>query len=51
VGEALRSNDMRDKLAAAGLEAQPGSAADMAAYLQREVAKWGKIVKDTGVTQ
>ena len=51
VGDALRSNDMRDKLAAAGLEAQPGSAADMAAYLQREVTKWGKIVKDTGVTQ
>ena len=41
---------MRDKLAAAGLEAQPGTPAEFGAYLKREVDKWGRIVKETGVT-
>ncbi len=51
IGDALRSPEMREKLAAAGLEGQPGTPAAMADYLQREVVKWGRIVKETGVTQ
>ena len=36
--------------AALGLEHYPGSPASFAAYLRKEVAKWGKIVRDTGIT-
>jgi tripartite-type tricarboxylate transporter receptor subunit TctC len=48
--EALRSADVRDKLSAAGLEPRGGTPAEFADYLKREVAKWGRIVKDTGIT-
>jgi tripartite-type tricarboxylate transporter receptor subunit TctC len=51
LNEALRQADLRERLLAAGLEATPGTAAEFAVYLQREVAKWGRIVKETGVTQ
>ena len=50
VGDALRSTGMKEKLAAAGLEGQPGTPPEMAAHLQREVAKWGRLVKETGVS-
>lgn len=50
VVDAVRTAEMRDKLAAAGLEAQPGTPAEFGAYLKREVDKWGRLVKETGVT-
>jgi tripartite-type tricarboxylate transporter receptor subunit TctC len=48
--EALRQTDFRERLLAAGLEATPGTASEFADYLKREVAKWGRIVKETGVS-
>lgn len=48
--EALRGADLRDKLAVAGLEATPGTSAEFAAHLQREIQKWARIVKETGVS-
>jgi tripartite-type tricarboxylate transporter receptor subunit TctC len=51
INEALREPAFRERLLAAGLEAMPGTPADFGAYLQREVAKWGRIVKETGVGQ
>ena len=50
VNESVRGAELRDKLAAAGLDAKQGSAADFGAYLGREVTKWGRIIKETGVT-
>lgn len=47
--EALQKQDMRDRLAGAGLEVQTGSPAEFSTYLGREVVKWGRIVKQTGV--
>jgi tripartite-type tricarboxylate transporter receptor subunit TctC len=49
--EALRDAAFRERLLAAGLEAVPGTPAEFGDYLKREVAKWGRIVKDTGVSQ
>jgi tripartite-type tricarboxylate transporter receptor subunit TctC len=49
--DALKSSELHDRLAAAGLEATPGTPTEFADYLKREVAKWGGIVKSTGVTQ
>lgn len=48
--EALRGAELRDKLAVAGLEATPGTSAEFAAHLQREIQKWARIVKETGVS-
>ncbi|UUX97246.1 tripartite tricarboxylate transporter substrate binding protein [Aquabacterium sp. J223] len=48
--EVLRQPDLSEKLAAAGLERTGGTPAEFAAYLQREVAKWGRIVKETGIS-
>ena len=38
----------RDKLALQGLEATPGSPEEFSAFLRAEIAKWAKVVKDTG---
>jgi tripartite-type tricarboxylate transporter receptor subunit TctC len=51
INDALRETAFRERLLAAGLEATPGTPAEFGAYLQREVAKWGRIVKETGVGQ
>jgi tripartite-type tricarboxylate transporter receptor subunit TctC len=51
INEALRDPAFRERLLAAGLEALPGTPAEFGAYLQREVLKWGRIVKETGVGQ
>jgi tripartite-type tricarboxylate transporter receptor subunit TctC len=50
IDDALRSSEVRDNLAAMGFEAKPGTQAEFDAYLRAELAKWGKIVKDTGIT-
>jgi len=49
VADALRTSEMRQRLAAAGMEPQPGTPAAFADYLNTEVTKWGAIIKDTGV--
>lgn len=49
VNEALAQPQFRERLAAAGLDARPGSSADFGSYLNKEVAKWSGIVKQTGV--
>ena len=49
--EALRQADFRERLLTAGLEATPGTPAEFADYLKREVLKWGRIVRDTGIGQ
>jgi tripartite-type tricarboxylate transporter receptor subunit TctC len=51
LNDALRQADFRERLLTAGLEATPGTPAEFGSYLQREVAKWGRIVKETGVSQ
>jgi len=50
VVEAVRTPELRDKLTAAGLEVQTGTPAAFGEYLQREVVKWGRLVKATGVS-
>ncbi len=49
VNEAMAKPQYRDKLAAAGLDAKPGSPAEFGTYLGKEVTKWGTIIKQTGV--
>ena len=45
----VRAPDVRDRLAAQGFDAVSSTPAEFAAYLRSEIAKWGKVVKATGV--
>ncbi len=49
VNEALKSKDVEKVLAGDGLEPAGGSAAEFAAILKNEVARWGQVVKQAGV--
>jgi tripartite-type tricarboxylate transporter receptor subunit TctC len=50
INDVLKSPSFKEKLDAAGFEAQPGTPQNFSDYLKREVVKWGRIVKETGVT-
>jgi len=45
----LAMNDVRDRLAASGLEIAGMQPEKFAAYIQSEVVKWGKVVKTAGI--
>jgi tripartite-type tricarboxylate transporter receptor subunit TctC len=47
--QALHSADVRDKLAAQGAVAIGNSSAEFAAYVQHEIARWGKVIAATGL--
>ena len=48
-GRALQLPEVREKLASMSLEPQGATPAPLAATLARDVAKWKKIVADTGI--
>ena len=47
--KALRSKDVLAAFDKQGLEAQPGTPAELAAYMKREYDTWGKVVKEAGI--
>ncbi len=49
LNNALADSDMRDRLAADGTETLPGTPGAYAADIASEQAKWGAIIKKTGV--
>ncbi|MCC7487835.1 MAG: tripartite tricarboxylate transporter substrate binding protein [Burkholderiales bacterium] len=48
IAAALRTQVVTERLAVLGFEFMPNTPAEFAKYLNREVAKWGKVVKDSG---
>ena len=44
----LNQPDVKERLAALAFTPKPGTRAEFAAYIQSEIAKWGKAVKDSG---
>jgi tripartite-type tricarboxylate transporter receptor subunit TctC len=50
VGRIMKSPEVSKKLLDIGLEPSPGTPAELAAYQQREITKWAKVVKDSGAT-
>ena len=48
LNKAFAEPDVRDRLAALGLESKPNSPAEFAVFLKEEVAKWAKAVKESG---
>lgn len=47
--KALGAQDVKDKLAAAGVELKSTTPEEAGALLKNEVASWGKVVKESGV--
>lgn len=46
---ALRSQEMRDRLTAEGSEAVPTTPPEFAKFIVSEIAKWARVVKEAGV--
>jgi tripartite-type tricarboxylate transporter receptor subunit TctC len=45
---ALQSADLRERLAADGIEPAGGTPEAFAEYLRREITVWSKVVRDSG---
>jgi len=50
VSKIIKSPEISKKLLEIGLEPGGGTAAELAAYQKSEIAKWAKVVKDSGAT-
>jgi tripartite-type tricarboxylate transporter receptor subunit TctC len=50
LNQALASPETMQRLAGAGIEPTPSTSAEFRAFAEREIAKWAKVVKDTGVS-
>jgi tripartite-type tricarboxylate transporter receptor subunit TctC len=48
---ALQTPDLRDKLAALGIELEPGTPQEFANFIRAEIEKWGTAMKDAGLGQ
>jgi tripartite-type tricarboxylate transporter receptor subunit TctC len=46
----LSAPEVREQLLAHGLEPMPGTAEELAKYIEREHATWGRVVKEAGIT-
>ncbi len=47
---AIEQGDVREKFAAMGLEPFPSSPEKMAAFIRAESEKWGKVIKEAGIS-
>ena len=45
----MHSAELKDKLAATGTEPLTSTPEEFAAYIQREIAKWGEVIRKAGV--
>ena len=50
IARIVQSPDIRERLAAQGLEAATNTPAEFSAYIEAEVAKWGRVIRQAGVT-
>jgi tripartite-type tricarboxylate transporter receptor subunit TctC len=50
VAKALDTQEVKDKLAAAGCEPFKSTPEQFAALIKEDLPKWAKIVKDSGAT-
>ena len=46
----LTTPEVRDQLLGNGLEPQPGTSEALARHMERELAVWGRVVKEAGIT-
>jgi tripartite-type tricarboxylate transporter receptor subunit TctC len=48
LNKAIRGPAMKDRMASQGIEPIPGTPEQYAEFLRREIAKWAKVVKESG---
>jgi len=51
IGQVLALPDIRERFTALGMDPHPGSPAEFAGYVRKEMTKWATIVKTTGIPQ
>ncbi|OGA77734.1 MAG: hypothetical protein A3G81_29575 [Betaproteobacteria bacterium RIFCSPLOWO2_12_FULL_65_14] len=51
INQALALPEIRERFANLGMDPHPGTAAQFADYVRKEVAKWAAVVKTTGIAQ
>lgn len=49
INAALKQPDVREKLQAAGIEVQGGTAQEYAARIKADLGKWGKVIREAGI--
>jgi len=49
INRILRTDDMKKRLAADGAEPAGGTPAELAAYISRDVEKWGRVIRSVGI--
>ncbi|MEJ8810573.1 tripartite tricarboxylate transporter substrate binding protein [Variovorax ureilyticus] len=49
INAALQQPDVREKLEAAGIEVQGGTAQEYAARMKADIGKWGKVIREAGI--
>ena len=50
INAALRQSDVRERLSTIGLEPKTMTQPEFAQYMKGEVAKWGEVIRKTGIT-
>ena len=50
IARVMRSPDMKDRLAGEGAEPTSSTPAEFAAFIKTEIAKWGKVVREAGIS-
>ncbi len=50
IARVMRSPDMKDRLAGEGAEPASSTPAEFAAFIKTEIAKWGKVVREAGIS-
>ena len=48
--EILQTPETQKLMLVQGMEAAPGTSAEFAQFIRDEIAKWGKVIKDAGIT-
>jgi tripartite-type tricarboxylate transporter receptor subunit TctC len=49
IAKALLLADLKERFASLGAEASSSTPEQFAAFIQSEIAKWGKVIKDAGI--
>ena len=49
INQALKGQDMRDRLDALAFEPVGGTSQQFSAYVKTEIAKWGKVVREGNI--
>lgn len=50
INKALLGPEMKERMTSLGIEGTPGTPADFTEFLKRDIARWAKVIKDSGAT-